>query len=184
MREKFKQLTRSPPCAFLCVNFQVAWYKDTMQILPTDRISMDTRGAKHSLIIRSVIPTDFGNYSCVASNLLGKERRIVTLTGRPHPVVFQSPSSVSQWRDKYNISWTVKSVAPIEEYKLYYKPVVGPLTQHYDLQRMRGTYSSSSSSSSSVSVWRRLELREPSSDFERFNTRIIFRFYCRVAIFC
>lgn len=99
---------------------------------------MDTRGAKHSLIIRGVIPTDFGNYSCVASNLLGKERRVVTLTGRPHPVVFQSPS-VSQWRDKYNISWTVKSVAPIEEYKLYYKPVSGPL----DMQRMRQTSSSS-----------------------------------------
>lgn len=109
-----------------------------MQILPTERLSMDTRGAKHSLIIRGVIPTDFGNYSCVASNLLGKERRVVTLTGRPHPVVFQSPS-VSQWRDKYNISWTVKSVAPIEEYKLYYKPVSGPL----DMQRMRQTSSSS-----------------------------------------
>lgn len=100
----------------------------------------EMRGAKHSLIIRTVIPTDFGNYSCVASNLLGKERKVVTLTGRPLPAVFQSPS-VSQWRDKYNISWTVKSFSPIEEYKLYYKPVSGPLTQHYDMQRTRQTSS-------------------------------------------
>lgn len=122
--------------------FQVAWYKDTMQILPTERLMIETRGAKHSLVIRGVIPTDFGNYSCVASNLLGKERRVVTLTGRPRPVSFQSPS-VGQWRDKYNISWTVKSLSPIEEYKLYYK-LVSP--QHYDLQRSRQPYSSSSSS--------------------------------------
>lgn len=119
-----------------------------MQILPTERLMTETRGAKHSLVIRSVIPSDFGNYSCVASNLLGKERRVVQLTGRPHPVVFQSPS-ISQWRDKYNVSWTVKSLAPIEEYRLYYKVVSGPLTQHYDvLQRPaigRQTYASSSS---------------------------------------
>lgn len=112
-----------------------------MQILPTERLMIETRGAKHSLVIRGVIPTDFGNYSCVASNLLGKERKVVTLTGRPHPVSFQSPSA-SQWRDKYNISWTVKSLSPIDEYKLYYKPIGGPMTQPYDLQSMRQTYSS------------------------------------------
>ena len=157
----------------------MAWYKDTMQILPTDRISMDTRGAKHSLIIRSVMPTDFGNYSCVASNVLGKERRVVTLTGRPHPVVFQSPS-VSQWRDKYNISWTVKSVAPIEEYKLYYKAVSGPLTQHYDMQRMRQTHPSSYPSVGAAHPF-------AGSGGERFRsswTNIMAGFYCRAAISC
>lgn len=138
-----------------------------MQILPTDRISMDTRGAKHSLIIRSVISTDFGNYSCVASNLLGKERRVVTLTGRPNPVVFQSPS-VSQWKDKYNISWTVKSVAPIEEYLLSYKPVTGPMTHHFDMERMRQTYPGSTVSP--VVRWRWLGNR-------RISGRIIYQFY-------
>lgn len=121
-----------------------------MQVLPTERLIIDKRGAKHSLIIRNVKASDFGNYTCKATNPLGTDRGTVQLTGRPHPIVFQSPS-ISQWRDKYNISWTVKSLAPIEEYKLYYKIIAGPLSQYYDMQRMRQTYSGSSSSFSSSS---------------------------------
>ncbi|XP_063705258.1 opioid-binding protein/cell adhesion molecule-like [Culicoides brevitarsis] len=101
-------------------NLQVIWFKDTMQIDTTERHIMENRGTRHTLIIRKVHPQDFGNYSCVAENTLGKSRKTLQLTGRPGAVVFRSPT-VSQFKDKYNISWTVDSYAPVEEYKLFFR---------------------------------------------------------------
>uniref|UniRef100_A0A336MRD2 CSON000185 protein n=1 Tax=Culicoides sonorensis TaxID=179676 RepID=A0A336MRD2_CULSO len=91
-----------------------------MQIDTTERHIMENRGTRHTLIIRKVHPQDFGNYSCVAENQLGKSRQTLQLTGRPGAVTFRSPS-VSQFKDRYNISWTVDSYAPVEEYKLYFR---------------------------------------------------------------
>jgi len=85
-----------------------------------EQYTMESRGTRHTLIIRRVKAQDFGNYSCVADNQLGKNKKTVTLTGRPRAVQFRS-NAQSQWRDKYNISWTVVSYPPIDEYKLYYK---------------------------------------------------------------
>lgn len=75
---------------------------------------------KYTLKIMRVRAQDLGNYSCVAENQLGKNKKIVTLTGLPRAPQFRS-NAQSQWRDKYNISWTVDSYAPIEEYKFQYK---------------------------------------------------------------
>lgn len=63
---------------------------------------------------------DFGNYSCVANNQLGKSKQTIELTGKPKAGVFRS-AAISQWKDKYNISWTVDSYAIVEEYKLFYR---------------------------------------------------------------
>jgi hypothetical protein len=81
---------------------------------------MDNRGTRHTLTIHRVRSQDFGNYSCVADNQLGKNKKNIRLSGDPRAPVIRS-NAQSQWRDKYNISWTVDSYAPIEEYKLYYK---------------------------------------------------------------
>lgn len=81
---------------------------------------MESRGTRYTLSIRRVNSQDFGNYSCVGDNQLGKNKKTVTLTGRPKPAQFRSAPQ-SQWKDKYNITWTVDSWAPIDEYKLYYK---------------------------------------------------------------
>ncbi|CAO1390750.1 unnamed protein product [Diamesa hyperborea] len=101
---------------------EVAWFKDTMQIDQTERHTMENHGTRHTLTIRRVGSQDFGNYSCVADNQLGKNKKIITLSGRPRAAQFRSAAQ-SQWKDKYNISWTIDSHAPIEEYKLYYKLV-------------------------------------------------------------
>lgn len=85
-----------------------------------EQYTMENRGTRHTLTIRQVKSQDFGNYSCVADNQLGKNKKIITLSGLPRAPQFRS-NAQSQWRDKYNISWTVDSYAPIEEYKLYYK---------------------------------------------------------------
>jgi hypothetical protein len=81
---------------------------------------MKVSGTKYTLKIMRVRAQDLGNYSCVAENQLGKNKKIVTLSGLPRAPQFRS-NAQSQWRDKYNISWTVDSYAPIEEYKFQYK---------------------------------------------------------------
>ncbi|KAK9752461.1 Immunoglobulin I-set domain [Popillia japonica] len=99
---------------------EVLWYRDTMQLDTTERRIMESRGSRHTLVIRKVHRSDFGNYTCVADNQLGKTRKSVQLTGKPNVAKFSSASR-GQSRDSYNISWAVKSLSPIEEYKLLFR---------------------------------------------------------------
>ncbi|XP_055850770.1 immunoglobulin superfamily member 10 isoform X2 [Episyrphus balteatus] len=99
---------------------EVIWFKDTMQLDTTERHIMENRGSRHTLIIRKVHPQDFGNYSCVAENQLGKSRKTLQLSGKPNVAVFNSPQ-ISQYKDRYNISWTVDSYSPVEEFKLSFR---------------------------------------------------------------
>ena len=48
----------------------------------TDRRLVEERGSRHSLIIRKVQPSDFGNYSCEADNKLGRSKRHMELSGK------------------------------------------------------------------------------------------------------
>lgn len=81
---------------------------------------LPVRGNKHSLIIRNVTYLDLGNYTCQASNSLGKDRGSLSLSGLPTICYFDSPT-LSSYRDQYNISWTVQSYSPIREYRLFYR---------------------------------------------------------------
>nr|XP_014287264.2 uncharacterized protein LOC106687741 [Halyomorpha halys] len=94
-----------------------------MRLENTEKIRMENRGSRHSLIIRDVEEKDFTNYSCEADNSQGKTKEHVILSGLPLPVVFKSPST-SQTRDSFNISWSVNSFSPIEMYRLYYRKFV------------------------------------------------------------
>ncbi|XP_037891604.1 neural cell adhesion molecule 2 isoform X1 [Glossina fuscipes] len=117
---------------------EVIWFKDTMQLDTTERHIMESRGSRHTLIIRKVHPQDFGNYSCVAENQLGKSRKTLQLSGKPNVAVFSSPP-ISQYKDRYNISWTVDSHTPIEEYKLSFRR----LQQGQELDNSIDSHSSS-----------------------------------------
>jgi hypothetical protein len=66
-------------CVFV---FQLMWYQDTILLDPTDRRKMESRGNKHTLNIRNVQGSDFGNYSCVADNSLGRAKKYMELSGR------------------------------------------------------------------------------------------------------
>ncbi|XP_037947418.1 hemicentin-1-like isoform X2 [Teleopsis dalmanni] len=121
---------------------EVIWFKDTMQIDTTERHIMENRGSRHTLIIRKVHPQDFGNYSCVAENQLGKSRKTLQLSGKPNIAVFNSPQ-ISQYKDRYNISWTVDSHTPIEEYKLSFRR----LPQGHEVDNAIDSHSQSSSQS-------------------------------------
>lgn len=52
-----------------------------MQLDTTEHRIMESRGSRHTLVIRKVQPDDFGNYSCLADNAMGKSRKSIQLTG-------------------------------------------------------------------------------------------------------
>lgn len=52
-----------------------------MRLETTERRIMETRGSRHTLMIRKVLSSDFGNYSCEASNPMGKHRAYLELSG-------------------------------------------------------------------------------------------------------
>lgn len=51
-----------------------------------------SRGNRHTLTIRNVTYNDLGNYTCQASNNLGKDRASLTLSGIPSVCTFDSVS--------------------------------------------------------------------------------------------
>lgn len=61
---------------------QVTWYHNSFIVDPSDRKTIETRGTKHTLIIRNLKDSDFGNYSCVAENNLGKDKKFMELAGK------------------------------------------------------------------------------------------------------
>ncbi|XP_073987236.1 protein amalgam isoform X2 [Rhodnius prolixus] len=99
---------------------EVVWFKDTLRLGSTERRITEVRGSRNTLIIRKVQASDFGNYSCLADNNIGKTRQYLELSGRPNPAKFRS-HPMGRSRDSYNISWAVDSYTPIEEFTLYYR---------------------------------------------------------------
>ncbi|XP_067618754.1 uncharacterized protein klg [Eurosta solidaginis] len=101
----------------------VSWYQNSFPIQTTDRRIMSTRGNRHTLTIRHIQQEDFGNYSCVADNSLGRSRKYMELSGRPGPAEFYSP----KWgrsSDSYNLTWKIDSYPPLEEVRLLYRRVL------------------------------------------------------------
>jgi hypothetical protein len=52
-----------------------------MRLDTTERRIMEARGSRHTLIIRKVQASDFANYTCMADNLMGKNRQKLELSG-------------------------------------------------------------------------------------------------------
>lgn len=66
----------------------VLWYKDTMLLDTNGKRYMQQKGNRFTMLIRSLEMDDFGNYSCSASNMLGKSKANVRVQGkRFHPVL-------------------------------------------------------------------------------------------------
>lgn len=64
-----------------------------------------SRGNRHTLTIRNVTYNDLGNYTCQASNNLGKDRASLTLSGIPSVCTFDSVSDIETVVDiLYNIN--------------------------------------------------------------------------------
>ena len=99
---------------------QVKWYKDTMLLDPTNTRLMEAFGNRHVLTLKNVREVDFGNYSCMADNSLGRQWGQIEVSGRPHVARIVSPR-LSYFKDQYNLTWTVDSFLPIEEYRILYR---------------------------------------------------------------
>lgn len=99
------------------------WYQDSFNLEPTERRTMETRGNKHTLTIKNVQGADFGNYSCVAENSLGRTKKYMELSGRPSPAEFKS-TPFSRAKDSYNLTWVVESYPPLEEVRLLYRKLM------------------------------------------------------------
>jgi len=64
-----------------------------------------------------VHPSDFGTYTCQASNTLGNVERNIEMSGHASPADFESsPSGHSE--DTFKLEWRSKSFTPIEEFLL------------------------------------------------------------------
>jgi len=103
----------------------VTWYKNTMLLDPGSHYRVHHKNRRHQLIIDRVGVEDFANYSCHASNSLGKTKAHIQLRGNPGKPVFLS-KVVHVERNSYKISWLTPSYEPIQEYRLLYRklPVI------------------------------------------------------------
>ena len=61
-----------------------------MLLDPTNNRHMETYGNKHVLILKDVKETDFGNYSCMADNSLGRKRGTIEVSGEYLYIVIQN----------------------------------------------------------------------------------------------
>ncbi|XP_075989743.1 lachesin-like [Anticarsia gemmatalis] len=99
---------------------EVTWYQNSFPLSASERITMSARGNNHTLLIANVQPEDFGNYSCVADNSLGRARQHVEVSGRPGPARFTS-APLARSHTRYTLAFAVDSYPPLDELRLLYR---------------------------------------------------------------
>ncbi|XP_011876299.1 PREDICTED: uncharacterized protein LOC105566701 [Vollenhovia emeryi] len=99
---------------------EVEWYFGNKNLTYTSRVVKHNAGDVHSLLIRQVKATDYGSYTCRASNSLGVTEGLVELSGIANPAVFKKESH-STSGTSYNFIWEVDSYIPINEYQFWFR---------------------------------------------------------------
>ncbi|KAJ8705057.1 hypothetical protein PYW08_012377 [Mythimna loreyi] len=99
---------------------EVTWYQNSFPLSASERVTMSARGNNHTLLIANVQPEDFGNYSCVADNSLGRARQHVEVSGRPGPARFTS-AALAPAHTRYVLAFAVDSYPPLDELRLLYR---------------------------------------------------------------
>ena len=82
----------------------VRWYRETMVLARNENRLVEQFGIRHRLVIASVSQTDFGNYSCLAENDLGKSRGFIHLSGKKGSHIYVKFSSTGEWGNIINFS--------------------------------------------------------------------------------
>ncbi|KAK9510152.1 hypothetical protein O3M35_004995 [Rhynocoris fuscipes] len=100
---------------------QVTWMKGDEELVRTHRVTMESEGHDHFLRIAATTKTDYGFYTCIATNDLGESKKSVELSGKPGKPVFENSSYSEDSISSPVLSWKVKSFKPIEEFEVLYK---------------------------------------------------------------
>lgn len=83
---------------------------------------MNNNGQTYTLTIKKVQLSDFGNYSCIVSNSLGRDKKYIELSGKPGPARIISPQYSNP--HEYELKWVVPSVFPILEVRILYRKMM------------------------------------------------------------
>ncbi|XP_040581372.1 protein amalgam [Lepeophtheirus salmonis] len=98
----------------------VKWYKNSHQIDPLGHSKALFNGKKeYSLHISNVGIEDFSTYTCSAVNSLGKDKKVLRLTGSPkRPEI----DKIHRLHDGlWKISWNTFSYAPLLQFRIMYR---------------------------------------------------------------
>jgi len=101
----------------------VRWYRKSLLLESDNNFLIESKGTLHTFIIRKVSSDHFGQFTCLASNSLGREAAQVEVTGLPHAPVFQS-GILSKSSNSHHLSWLTESYSHIAEYRLVYRKIV------------------------------------------------------------
>jgi len=100
---------------------RVDWFRGGEVLSPEESPSSAewTRGSRlHSVSVLRNSGREFGNYSCVATNLMGSARRYIEVHGRPYPVTFLHSSPRPH---QVLLRWRVISHSPVSLFTLLYR---------------------------------------------------------------
>lgn len=59
----------------------------------------------------------------MADNALGRTKKFIEVSGRPGPAEFVSPT-YSSFLDRYNLTFKIESIPPLDEIKLLYRKLM------------------------------------------------------------
>lgn len=106
----------------------VNWFRDG-HMLESDgkrfRTEWNLDKRMHSLVIVRSAEEDFGNYSCVASNLMGTSRCFMELNGRPFNLSFYPSTDQMHSPHYYQVRWTTTSHYTVDRFTLLYRQISG-----------------------------------------------------------
>jgi len=104
----------------------VNWFRDG-HMLESDgrryRMEWNLDKRMHSLSIVRSADEDFGNYSCVASNLMGTSRCFMELNGRPYNLSFYPGTDQLTSPHYYQVRWTTTSHYKVDKFTLLYRKI-------------------------------------------------------------
>ncbi|KAB0791256.1 hypothetical protein PPYR_03056 [Photinus pyralis] len=108
---------------------EVLWYQNSFPLQPTDKRSITSSGTTSTLTIRNVQFSDFGNYSCVVLNSIGRDKKYIEISGKPGVAEIISPGFSNP--NSYRLTWNVQSVFPIVEAKILFRRLLINTTYHH-----------------------------------------------------